>query len=62
MKLAQLLEQLNQLTKERPEALEMEVSICKEIRGKITYPKGWKTVIENKVIRAQIENDLVVLS
>ena len=32
MKLKQLLEQLNQLAKERPEALEMEVSIFDEKR------------------------------
>lgn len=31
MKLKQFLEQLNQLAKERPEALEMEVKLCDEI-------------------------------
>lgn len=48
MKLKQLLEQLNQLTKERPEALEMAVTLDQTIdhegaadMSKITIEKEW---------------------
>jgi len=48
MKVKELIEQLNQLAKERPEALEMEVTLDQTIdhegaadMSKITIEKGW---------------------
>lgn len=61
MKLKQLLEQLNQLAKERPEALEMEVSIHHHDIRKPLYPviakihdfKDFPTLKERVIIKTE---------